>query len=217
MGKYHFYDRSAAVTGRERHFTAAHHFKTLTDIRQRGMRLAVVGGLEVGAGVLYGDLAVFIYEAGPDVDMQRIAVRVEAVLDSVLHKGLQGQRGYTEAGMRRIVIDIQHILMLRLLHGEIGAGMLELLLEIHHILAGDCGEVLAQIGGEVQRDLLGFVRVLFTEVVDTHHRVIDEVRAHLQHHDAGVLVGDLTLLTKMLYDLIRHDDSVHRQRADTDA
>ena len=42
------------------------------------------------------------------------------------------------------------------------------------------------------------------------------MRTHLQHHDAGALVGDLPLLAQILFDLIRQYDAKHRKSADDD-
>ena len=40
------------------------------------------------------------------------------------------------------------------------------------------------------------------------------MRTHLQYRDTCALVGDLTLLTQVLFDLIRHNDPKHRKGAD---
>ena len=118
--------------------------------------------------------------------------------------------------MRRIKADKKTVLKLRLLNREIGAGVFQLIAERDSVLARDRGKILTQIGGEIQRDLLCLFGVLITQVVDAHHRVIDEVRPHLQHHDAGALIGDLTLLTHKMFYIVREDNAEHRQRADDD-
>ena len=105
--------------------------------------------------------------------------------------------------MRGVEFDQEIILELSLNHGEVGAGMLELLREGDGVLARDRVEVLAQVGGEVQGDLLRFFRVLLAEVIDARHRVVDEVGPHLQHRDARALIGDLLLLTDVLLNLVR--------------
>jgi len=56
--------------------------------------------------------------------------------------------------------------------------------------------------GEIHDHLLGLFRVLAAKTIDARHGVLDEMRPHLQHHDAGVLLGDLPLLSEILLDLI---------------
>ena len=124
------------------------------------MRFTVVGGAIVGSVVLHDDLTVRLCLTRRDIDAQRIAVRIQTVLDGVFHKGLQRQGRHAEIDMRRIVFDKEHILMLCLFHGEIRAGMLELIFKGYKLLVRERGEVLVQIGGEVQRDLLRLIRVL---------------------------------------------------------
>ena len=109
--------------------------------------------------------------------------------------------------MRRVEADKERVLKLRLFYGEVGAGMLQFIREGNGVLACDRGKVLAQIGGEVQRDLLCLLRVLIAKVIDSHHRVVDEVRPHLQYQDFGALMSDLMLLTYMLFHIIREDQT----------
>ena len=139
------------------------------------------------------------------------------MLDSVFDDGLQGERRQAKEGVRRVVIDQEAVIKLGLLHGEVGARVLQFFGEGDQLLARDGGEVFAEVGGEIHRDLLGQIGVLFAEIVDACHGIVDEVRPHLQHHDAGALMGDLSLLAQILLDLIRQDDAEHRKRADDDA
>ena len=118
--------------------------------------------------------------------------------------------------MRRIIVDEKAAVELGLFHGEVGPGMLELLREGNEPVAGDGGEVFAQVGGEIQGDPLGQIGVLPAEVVDAHHGIIDEVRPHLQDRDAGALIGDLPFLAQNLCPLIIQDDQKHREGADGD-
>ena len=61
------------------------------------MRLVVVIGLIVDAVVLYGDLTAGVCLTRSDIDAQGIAVWVQAVLDGVFDKRLQGKGRYAEA------------------------------------------------------------------------------------------------------------------------
>ena len=113
-------------------------------------------------------------------------------------------------GIRRIVIHSKHIVMLRLFYGQIGAGVLQLYGEGNGAVAGDGVEIPAQIVGEIQRNLLGLPGVETAKAMDTHQGIINKMRPHLKHHDAGTLMGDLLLLTDnflplaaVLFDLIR--------------
>ena len=112
--------------------------------------------------------------------------------------------------MRRIIVNEKSFLKLGLFHCEIRTCVLQFLRERNGIFAGDSGEVLPQIGGEVQRDLLCQIRILFAEIVDAHHRIIDEMRTHLQHHDAGTLERDFLLLVQILFQLVKEDNAKHR-------
>ena len=206
------YNSSAAVARGDRQLAAAHHFEPLTDIVQGDMRLVIVSGVKVRPVVLDGDLAAAVRQARFDTDMQRIAVRVQAVLDGVFHKGLQRQRRHAKPRVRRIEFRKQIVLMLRLFHREIRLRMLQLVGKGNGIFARDGGEVLSQVFGEVQRDLLRPVRVLLAQVVNGRHRVVDEVRPHLQHHHARALTGDLPLLFGVLLHVILKDQTEHEHR-----
>ena len=92
--------------------------------------------------------------------MKRPRVGVPTVLDGVFHDGLQRQRRHAEHGMRRVVLDEKAVLILGLFHRKVGAHVLELGGEGDGLGACDGGEVLAQVGGEVQHDLPGLQRVL---------------------------------------------------------
>ncbi len=152
--------------------------------------------------------------------MQRCGIWVHAILDGVFHNGLQGQRRHAKPGVRRIVVNEKAILKLNLLHGKVCAGVLQFVGKGNGIPAGDGSEVPAEVGGKIHRDTLGFLGVLIAEIVDARHGVVDEVRPHLQHHDAGALMGDLPLLVHVLFHLIGQDEAVHGQggedRADVD-
>ena len=77
--------------------------------------------------------------------------------------------------------------------------------------AGNGGEIFAQVGGEIHDDLPGQLRILIAEAIDTCHGIVDEVRTHLQHRDAGALICDFPLMLQILLDLIRQDEAVHGQ------
>jgi hypothetical protein len=61
-------------------------------------------------------------------------------------------------------------------------------------VAGDSAEISAKIVGEIQRDLLGLPGIQPAETVNADESIVDEVRPHLQHHDAGTLLRDFLLL-----------------------
>ena len=209
--------RSALFAEADRHGPAAHHLKSLPDILQGDVRPVIILGVIAGAVVLHKKLAPGIRLPGLNADVQRRAVRIPAVLDAVFHDGLQGQRRNTKRKMRRVVFHRDALLKLRLLDREIGAGMLQLLRKRDRRFTCNGCEVFAQVGGEIHRDLPGFLRVLITEVIDAGHGVVDEVRPHLQHHDAGTLMGNLPLLAQVLLDLALQDNDVHRNCRNTDA
>ena len=110
------------------------------------MRLAVIGGDIAAAVVRYGDLASGGRYPGPYGNVQRACAGVSAVLDGVFHNGLQGQRRQAEEGVRRVVFDKEAFAVLRLLHGEIGAGVFQLRGKGNRFCACNGGEVFAQIG-----------------------------------------------------------------------
>ena len=56
-----------------------------------------------------------------------------------------------ETGVGRVVVHEEPVPELRLLHGQVGAGVLQLLGKGDGVFAGDGVEVLAQVGDEVQQ------------------------------------------------------------------
>ena len=193
---------AAAVSWRDSHFPTTHHFKALLYVLQRGMGLAFIGGIKARAGIFHDDLCSGIRAPRPDGDAQRTGVGVNAMLDGILHDGLKGQRRQAELCKRRIVFHKKHLLISRLFHGQIGAGVLQLRGKGDEVLAGDGIEVLLQVAGEIHSDLSGLLRVLIAQAVDAHQGVVDEVGPHLQYHDIGALTGDFLLLLHILLDLI---------------
>ena len=137
--------------------------------------------------------------------------RVSGGTDGILHDGLEGQRRHAEEGVRRVILNGEAFGILRLLHSEIGARVLQLRGKGDGRGACHGGEIFAQVGGEIHDHLLGLFRVLTAQAIDARHGVVDEVGPHLQHHDAGALLGDLPLLAKILLDLIGQDETVHGQ------
>ena len=128
------------------------------------MRPAFVGGVKTGTVVPHDDLSAGIRAPCPDGDAQRLGILVHAVLDGVLHNGLQGQRRQAKLGKRRIVIHQKHIVKLRLFYGQVSARVLQFLGEGNEFFAGDGGEIFAKVGGEIQRDLLGQIGVELPEI-----------------------------------------------------
>ena len=128
-------------------------------------------------------------------------------------------------GKRRIVIYNKHLVKLRLFYGKIGAGMLQFCGKRYGVATGNSVEILTKIVGEIHRDLPGFFWVEPAKTVDAHQCIVDEMRPHLQHHDAGALVGDFPLLPgnflllfdnfqlveAVLFDLIGQYEAVHGQ------
>jgi hypothetical protein len=126
--------------------------------------------------------------------MQRPGIGIHAVLDGVLHDGLQGQWRQAKACEGRIEINNKHIVKLRLFYSQIGAGVFQFCGKGNGVVTGDGVEISAQVIGEILRDLPSFLGVKSAKAVDAHQGVVDEVRTHLQHHDAGTFMGDLPLL-----------------------
>ena len=133
------------------------------------------------------------------------------MLDGIFHDGLQGQRRHAEPGMRRIVLDKQAVLIQGLLHGEVGAGVFQLRRKWDERGAGNGSEIFPQVGGKIHDDLSGQFWILIAETIDACHGVVDEMRTHLQHGDAGALIRDFPLMLQILLDLIRQDEAVHGQ------
>ena len=139
-------------------------------------------------------------------------------MTAFFHDGLQRQRRYPKPGMRHIIMDKYTVLIQSLLYSEVGAGVFQLRREGDRLCACDGGEVFAKIGSEIHDDLPGLYGILTAKTVDARHGVVDKVRSHLQHHDAGALIGDLHLLpgdfplaAQVLIDLIVQYESVHGQ------
>ena len=215
---------SPSLTGHDRHTAFAHHFQPLPDVIQRCMGLALVRGIKAGAVVFHDDRCAGICFSRPDGYGQRARIGISAVLNGVFNDRLQGKRRHAEEGMRRIVFDDEAFCILGLFHGEVCAGVIQLRGKRNGGIAGHGGEVLAQVGGEIHDDLLGLLRVLTAEAIDARHGVVDEVRAHLQHHDAGALVGDFLLLggdfslvAQIPLSLIGQNETVHGQGKDHNA
>ena len=75
------------------------------------------------------------------------------MFDSIFHDGLEGQRRHEELLVRRIVVHQKAVFKLYLLHGKIGAGVLQFFGKGNSVLTCNSGEVLAKIGGEIQCNL----------------------------------------------------------------
>ena len=83
----------------------------------------------------------------------------------------------------------------------------------------------SSIIGEIQCDLLGFHGIEPAKAVDAHQGVINEMRPHLQDHDAGAFMRDLLLLSGnflllpenlpllmfVLLNLVGQNETVHGQ------
>ena len=187
----------------------AHHFKSSADVSQGDMRFVVVRGGESGAVVLHDDLDRRTDFPRRDRDVDGLFALPQSVHDGILHDGLQSQGRNAEMGDGRVERDEEAVLKLRLFHGEIGAGVFQFLRERNALLARDGGEVFPKVGREVQCDLFRLFRVLIAKVIDAHHRVVDEMRAHLQHHNARFLVGDLLLSTHIFLHVVRENQRIH--------
>ena len=123
------------------------------------MRLAVIGSagpqsIEISAVVFHDDDAHVLRLHRTDGDMKGCGIRIHAVLDGIFDDGLQRQRRHAEVDMRRVVVDEQEVLELRLFYGKICARVRQLFGKGDGLLTRDRGEVLPQIGGEIKRDLL---------------------------------------------------------------
>ena len=93
---------------------------------------------------------------GPDINVDGVFAFVHAVLHRVLHDGLQGEGWHAEKDIGRVEGDEENVFKLCLLDGEVSAGMLKLIHERNGGGTCDGGEVLAEVGGEIQCDLLRF-------------------------------------------------------------
>ena len=215
-GDGYLYYGSAPFAGVYGKFSAL-QLQPLLYVRQRDMRLLIVGRRKAGAVVFYDDLAAGICLPGPYGDVQGGVLGIHAVLDGILHNGLESQRRQAEFLVQDIIVYRKAVFKLHLFHGQIGAGVLQLVSKGHGVLAGNGGEVLAKIGGEIQRDLLSLLGILGAEIVDAHHGIVDEVGSHLQHHDAGALMGDFPLLAHILLDLVEKDDAEHGKGREDEA
>lgn len=154
------------------------------------------------------------------------------MLYRIFHDGLQGQRRQAEADKGRIVRHDKHIVVLGLFYGQVRAGVLQLRGEGDGAVTGDGVEVPAQIIGKIDYDLPGLLRIQPAEAVDGHKGIVDKVGAHLQHHNAGalmgnflllegnfpllerdflVLEGDFPLMAAVLFNLVGQDEAVHGQ------
>ena len=133
--------------------------------------------------------------------------------------------------MRRVIFYKNAVLIQCLLYGNVGTGMLQFRRKRDR--TGTCyrGKVFSQVGSKIHDHLPCRLRILVAEAVYTCHGVINEVRPHLQHHNAGALIGNLRLLSGnlcllsgvfllpsdfLLY-LIRHDKTIHGQSGEDDA
>ena len=70
-------------------------------------------------------------------------------------RGAAGSGGQTESGIRRIIIHNQHIVILRLFYGKVGAGVLQLRRKGNGTVASDGIKITSQIVCEIHRDLPG--------------------------------------------------------------
>ena len=174
----------------------------MTYVLQGDVWLTVICGIIAAAVVGDRDLAAVVGFPGLYGNVQRTGIGIPAVLDGILHDGLKSQRRHTEEGVRRVIVNDEAFGVLSLLHIEIGACVLQLRGKGDRLGACHSGEIFAQVGGEIHDHLLGLFRVLAAKTIDARHGVVDEMRPHLQHHDAGALLGDLPLLSEILLDLI---------------
>ena len=155
------FDRGAAFfSGRNGEGSATHHLEPSADIVESDMRLVVIGGGKAGSVVLDEDLYCVVRFSRCDRNMNGSVALSHPVHDGVLHDGLQCQRRDAEHRDRRVETDEQTVLKLRLLHGEVGAGVFEFLREGDGLFARDGGEIFSEIGSKVQRDLLCLFWVL---------------------------------------------------------
>ena len=192
------------------------------------MRLDFYGGIEPGSAVLHDDCGAGTRMPRPDTDMQRPGIGIHPMLYGVLHDGLQCQGRQAELGIRDIVFDSEHIVVLRLFHAQVGPGVLQFRRKGNGAVACDGVKIPAQIVGKIHRDLPGLCGICPAKAVNAHQGIVDEMRPHPQYHDFGALVGYLPLLsgdflllygnfpleTQVLLDLIRQDNTVHGQSGD---
>ncbi len=151
------------------------------------MRIAVIVFAESGTRILYGDFIFMVCPAGRDFDMKRLKVGVYAVFDCVLNNRLQGERRQSESRIRGVEFNYQPALKPDLLNRKICARMFKLLLKGYGALLGDRVEIFSEVGRKIQRDLFCFLRVDIAEAVNACHRVINQVRAHLQNSELCAL------------------------------
>ena len=102
----HRHHGPAAFVGRNTQGSAAHDLEPLLNVFQGNARLAVIGGVKTAAVVRNDDLTAGIRFSRTDGNVKRAGIRISAVLDGVLHDGLQGQRRHAEPCMRRVVRDV---------------------------------------------------------------------------------------------------------------
>ena len=113
-GDGYFDDGAATFTRRDGESALTHHFEAFADIVEGGMRLVVVFWLEAGTVVLDDDLDRRIRFSRGDGNVDGIVALSYTMYDGVLYDGLQGKRRYVETGIRRVEIDEQVVLILRL-------------------------------------------------------------------------------------------------------
>jgi len=183
----------------------------LLNVFQGNTRFAVIVEIKAAAVVHNNDLTAGICFSCLNGNVKLTGIRISAVFDGIFHDGLEGQRRHTKQDVRRVIIDNQAVLVLGLLHGEVGAGVVQFRRKRDRRSACDGGEIFTQVGSEIHNDLPGLLRILPAEAVDARHGVVDEVRPHLQDHNAGTLMGNLPLLAQIPLDLIGQDEAVHRQ------
>ena len=167
--------------------TATHHFQALLYIFQGDAWPDFIRGIKAGAVVLYNDLCAGIGVPCPDGNAQRVGIGISAVLDCVFNDRLQCKRRNAKAGKGRVPIHDEHIVQLRLFHGQVSAGVLQFCRKGNGAVTGDSVEIFAQIVSEIHRDLPGLLRIGPAKAVDGHQGII--TRCHHESKQEGTREG----------------------------
>ena len=114
--------------------------------------------------------------------------------------------------MRCVKFHKQIILKAGLLHCKVRARVLKLFGKGNAFIFRQCREILSEISRKIERDFLRLFGVLCNQIVNAHHRVVDEMRPHLQYIDACLLLRNLLLLPEMVFYLCREYQTEHGNR-----
>ena len=146
----------------------AHHLKPLSDVYKGDTGGAVLGGVKTAAIVFHDDLSAGIRVPRFYGDVKRSGIGVHTVLDCIFYNWLQCQRWQTKIDEGRIPIYDKHIVILRLFHGQLGAGVIQFREKGDGAVTGYGIEIPAKVIGKILSDLLGFSGIEPAKTVYAH-------------------------------------------------